>query len=152
MDVESDSLVGADLRYRILHRAILESLDLSGVNASDADFRGAILSLGTLDEAILDRAVLVDCRAERASLRGASLVDAALLCGGFSGADFAGADLTGANITGAVFAGASLIGATVRCEGIEQADLVNAVYSKDTVWPDTFDPVAAGALMVGELS
>jgi len=51
-------------------------------------------------------------------------------------ADLTEADLFGANLTGANFRGANLGG----------VDLKGAKANEDTVWPEGFDPVAAGVI------
>ena len=87
----------------------------------EADLRGAMLY----------KAPLAGANLRRANLRGASLWDANL-----TGADLREADLTGANLKGADLRGADLRG----------ADLQRAYYESYTVWPEGFDPKAAGAL------
>jgi hypothetical protein len=53
------------------------------------------------------------------------------------------ANLTGANLLGAFLFNADLSGANLI-----GANLSGAVYDADTTWPEGFDPVAAGAVLV----
>ena len=57
-----------------------------------------------------------------------------------SGADLKWANLKWANLRQADLRGAKLMG----------ADLTGARYDTDTKWPEGFDPVAAGAVLVDD--
>ena len=59
-----------------------------------------------------------------------------------------GADLEGANLTGADLALARLTGADLTGAGLTGTELKGAVYDEHTKWPEGFDPVAAGAVLV----
>jgi len=63
----------------------------------------------------------------------------------FSSANLSGANLDGADLTGAQLQKADLRKATLRFAKLEDADLTGTTYDQATVWPDGFDPVAAGA-------
>jgi hypothetical protein len=105
------------------------NVDLSGANLRDADFAGAILTGVTLSGATLD---------------GASLVAATLASADLRDLDFAGVVLVVTNLSGADLSGANL-GAAI----LVSADLSGARYDSHTIWPEGFDPVAAGAIRVG---
>ena len=99
-----------------------------------------------------------------ADLMGADLRDADLMGANLTGADLTGADLTGANLTGADLRDADLRGSNLRdadltgadlryanltrsnlrYANLRGADLRGAVANDATVWPDGFDPTAAG--------
>jgi hypothetical protein len=64
-----------------------------------------------------------------------------------------GADLTGADLTHVVFRGsdlraAKLLGADLTGADLTGADLANALYNSQTRWPEGFDPLKHGALLV----
>ena len=59
------------------------------------------------------------------------------------GANLSGADLRGANMTGADLRKANLSNANLN-----GADLRRAEYNSETKWPEGFDPVAAGAVLI----
>ena len=100
----------------------LESLDPVGhFDCSYQDFTGVDLSGRNLRQANLRNAVL-----KGADLSGANLDQAY-----FGAASLLEADLTGARLTG---------------ERLEHADLWEAKADRDTVWPEGFDPVAAGVI------
>ena len=88
--------------------------DLKGANLKGANLQG------------------LNC--EGATFREANLVFAGLL-----GANLDGANLTGAGLNSATLVGASLVGANLT-----GADLVGTFANEKTVWPDDFDPEAAG--------
>ena len=67
------------------------------------------------------------------------------------GADLIEANLSGANLDQAYFGAASLLeadltGARLTGEKLEHADLWEARADRDTVWPEGFDPEAAGVI------
>ncbi len=64
-----------------------------------------------------------------------------------TGANLTGANLTGANLTGAYISGANLSGANLAGADLGGADLSGAVANVGTVWPNGFDPVAAGVII-----
>jgi uncharacterized protein YjbI with pentapeptide repeats len=145
-----------DLRGEILRSSLepgmslpnvnLESANLAGMNLSrvrliDVKLRDANLSLvnfeyANLEDANLTLAKMVSANLHGACLHRACLNEADLRDANLEGADLSEADLTETNFTGANLCNAVLKGAEY-CKGRK--------YSKDTIWPDGFDPEAAGA-------
>ena len=60
------------------------------------------------------------------------------------------ADLSGANLVGADLSETNLCGADLRDANLIRVDLTGARYDSRTVWPEGFDPRAAGAIKVAE--
>ena len=106
--------------------------DLGGADLGGADLRGADLRGAYLGGANLGGA----------DLRGADLGGADLWGADLGGANLRDADLRGANLWGATLWGANLGGANLR-----GADLGDASANRLTVWPDGFDPIAAGVIV-----
>ncbi len=107
----------------LLRYVVLDSLrkcDTAGVDLSQAILRRAYLRGVDLRGAILRRTSLIE-----ANLRGASLV---------------GMDLGEANLIGAYLAGADLTAANLK----------GAKANDRTIWPEGFDPEAAGVEFVGD--
>ena len=77
-------------------------------------------------------------------LAGIDLSGANLLAANLSGASLILANLSGANLNVANLRGANLSGAN-----LSGAFLGGATYDDATIWPDGFNPVAAGAVKVG---
>lgn len=82
-EIEGGSLRDVDLRRADFSSSLLKVLDLSGVDATAASFRNAVLERVLLGRARLDlvrfdRAKLVECQLKRVSLNGASLAAARL--------------------------------------------------------------------------
>jgi uncharacterized protein YjbI with pentapeptide repeats len=132
-DLFRANLREADLRWVVLRGANLEGAnlggtDLEGANLEGADLRRAFLSAAGLREANLRKAFL-----STADLEGTIL----------EGADLSGADLSEANLKGAILYAALLIGAN-----LEGADLRETRYNTETIWPDSFNPEEAGAVLV----
>ncbi len=57
-----------------------------------------------------------------------------------------GANLEGANLKGANLKGANLLAADLTGAYLTGARLEEAKADKDTIWPEGFDPVAAGVI------
>jgi hypothetical protein len=76
-------------------------------------------------------------------LRGAKLIRANL-----SGADLRNADLTNAALKGSSLRGAKLQGAILMGAALTDVDLKTALYDNRTRWPEGYDPVKQGALLV----
>lgn len=93
---------------------------------ADADLRGENLVGADLIVADLRGADLTRANLDGADLRGADLTRANL-----TGASLIVADLRGANLTGADLRGANLSRADLRA-----TDLIQVLWSMDTVWPD----------------
>lgn len=101
--------------------AYLRGAELRGAFLGDVDLFGADLASADLRGADLARTNLCYSDLRAADLRGANLRGADLSDAKLDGADLSGADLTGANLDG-------------------------AHYNRSTVWPEGFDPAAAGAV------
>ena len=128
------NLSGADLRGAYLYGADLEGANLSGANLYGANLRGANLHGADLHGADL----------RSANLHGADLHGANLCGADLEGADLEGANMQGANMQGANMQGAYLEGANLRGAYLYSANLEGARASAYTIWPDGFDPSAAG--------
>ena len=92
-----------------------------------------------------------------ARMSGADLCRARLIGANLSGADLSKADLMGANLCRANLRGTNLsearlifsylMGADLSNANLSNADLKEAKYDQTTIWPDGFDPAAAGAIL-----
>ncbi len=103
---------------------------------------------GSLERVNLYQANLVDANLMGANLFGAHLFGANLERAYLRDANLADANLGFANLADASLGGADLAGAILRNADLAGASLGDARYSDDTVWPEGFDPVAAGAILV----
>ncbi len=81
-------------------------------------------------------------------LEGADLRELDLRNTSLQGLNLTGADLSRADLRGADLSGADLSGALMKTDSKD--GLVKAAkYNEETIWPDDFDPEAAGAVLVG---
>ncbi len=173
-DLEGADLSGVYLKGADLSGAYLEEADLSGAYLEEAYLFGAHLERAYLTEAKLERANLRWAHLEGANLRGAYLEWAYLIETHLEGADLEEAHMEGVNLIRAHMEeahleGADLIKAHLNKTCLEGADLswtylmgaklkevmyddktiwTEAKYNKDTLWPEGFDPEAAGAVLV----
>lgn len=103
----------------------------------------------------VDKNALAGVEWAHASLWNADLKGAFLASSNLANADLVGANLKeailwGANLKDAKFRSANLVRADLQRADLNGADFYRATYSLLTQWPDDFDPVAAGALLVDE--
>lgn len=110
----------------------------AGHNLRNADLRYASLSNAELRYADLRNANLCYASLRNADLCSASLSNAELCYASLRNAELRYADLHSAN----------LYNADLRNANLYNADLRSAEYTQRTVWPDGFDPAAAGARKV----
>jgi uncharacterized protein YjbI with pentapeptide repeats len=120
-----------DFSHRKMNGAVFRGNQLYNTSFAGAELRHADLSgmgmVGPNDFAGAD-------------LTGAAMFDSELTLVNFRGAVLDGADLSGSRLVAADLRGASLKGANVT-----EAQFGKALYDDATIWPDGFDPVAAGA-------
>jgi len=128
-------------------------VDLSGANLSGANLSGAFsesyedFSGADFSGADFHRATLRNVNFSGANFSGANLFGA-----DFRGADFSGADFSGANLFGSEFGalraffGADLSGANLSQANLVEVGLSGATADETTIWPEGFDPAAAGVI------
>ena len=138
------NLYGADLQRADLHGADLRGANLHGADLHGADLQRADLRSANLRGANLHGADLHGADLRSADLHGANLRSAYLEGANLSGADLSGANLSGANLSGANLRSANMQGANMRGAYLYSANLEGARASAYTIWPDGFDPSAAG--------
>jgi len=129
--------------------------DFTGLNGTYFDF-----SDRKLNGASFRGSTMYSTSFTKSELRGADFTEAAMAGEDFSSADltgaimanatvgygkFLGAVLDGADLTGASLEGADLRGASLKGANLSNTRLAWAQYDATTVWPDGFDPAAAGA-------
>src|SRR6266516_6929145 len=151
-ELKGAQLQGADLRNAKLSEAILSSAQLQRAELGQAELLGTMMSGTELQGAYLIDAQFKESTLDFAKLNGANLEGAQL-----QKADLFGADMQGANLSGAQLQGANLSRANlheVKFTGEFRRDsppnYSGAKASRKTVWPDEFDPQAAGVRMVDE--
>jgi hypothetical protein len=119
-----------------------DQTDVDTLPTGDVDgFTLAYVRGAELRGAYLSGVDLFGARLVGADLRGADLGGA-----GLGSADLSEADLSGANLFEADLSDAKLIGADLSGANLAGADLYGAIFNHRTIWPDDFDPQAAGAV------
>lgn len=141
-ELNAVDLSDADLAASSLNWANISQAGLKRTNLHQANLIGAVLQDADLNEADLSEAILNGADLTGADLRGANLARA----------DLNWADLSGANLQGAHLQGANLAWANLGTADLAGANLTGAQYNSHTRWPEQFDPQAAGAILVGQLS
>jgi len=108
----------------------------------DSIFRGVNFRAANLQNANLFGANLEDAHMFLANLQGATLDSANLQNANLDSANLEDADLFLANLQGAI-----LFGANLEDANLQSANLSGTIYTKETKWPEGFDPEAAGAIL-----
>jgi len=154
-----EELFDRDVRALLLAKIPAKDLNLEGADLRDADLRFVDLRFVDLRDADLRFVDLRDAKLQGVNLEGADLRDADLRDADLRDADLRGADLRDADLRDADLRGAKLDFAELRGAKLHRADLQDAdlrgadlrgaSYDRYTVWPDDFDPDAAGAIYVG---
>ena len=130
-----------------LRAGLVEKKDLNGLSMPAADLSNAQLTYRQMRGADLTGANLANANLQGCDLRAANLTGATLTRVTFYDADLRGADLSEAEVSGTSFRSARLEGADMQCKML-QGIRIPATYDKSTRWPDGFDPVQAGAVMI----
>jgi len=136
------NLEGANLEGAYLTGANLARANLGGVYLFRANLTGANLTFVSLTRAILTRANLT-----RVNLTGANLTWANLTRVNLTRVNLEGVYLTGANLEGANLEGANLTGANLTGANLTGANLKRAGADEGAIWPEGFDPKAAGVII-----
>ncbi len=136
------NLYGANLNGNYMRGADMQMTDLRG-----ADLRGADLLRANLRQAKIDDTTLIDDKWRLVW----EIVNQGKEGQDLSGADLSGADLSGANLEGTDLEGTDLnftylYRANLSKAKLQGANLSKAWYNDATIWPEGFDPRAAGAV------
>lgn len=131
-----------------IRAGLVEEKKLNGLEMPRADLRGAELVYRELRGANLSGADLTGASLQGCDLRAADLSEARLEKTVFFLADLRGANLSSAKIRDSSFHQARLEGASLIGTELKDSDC-RATFDDATVWPETFDAIAAGAVHVG---
>jgi uncharacterized protein YjbI with pentapeptide repeats len=111
---------------------------LDGAQLNFANLAGSVFSNADLRKAEFFHANLRLCEFVGADLKGARL----------GGADCRGANFTRADLQDAILEQIRLEGADLTDASIDRGRPLRAVYDRRTKWPEGFDPIAAGCILV----
>lgn len=131
-----------------LRAGLIKTKQLSGLSMKEADLSGAQLGYKDLRGSDFSGANLKGTRFQRCDLRTSVFTGADLKNTIFLESDLRGANLANTRINKTDFSQARLEGADLRAQGLETA-LLGATYDGSTLWPTGFDPVKAGAVLIG---
>jgi len=124
--------------------------DYRGINRSHETITGLIHTEVDLRGASFDNATLEAPNLEGVNARGATFAYARITGGLMGRADLRGADLESVKFVGVAMGAADLRGSNLRRAAmdvsLESVQLAGAQYDSATVWPEAFDPQAAGAI------
>jgi len=141
----------AHFHHSNLQNAILYLANLDGGKFVRCNFEGiSLISASLLGTEFynvnLNEADLVNIKARGIQFHSVNFEGAAMKSANLEDADF----LLG-SLKNAILTGTNLRGANLKTVGdLETANLKDAVYNKHTIFPDGFDPVAAGAIKVDD--
>ena len=144
----SNGTVGANFIMSTINGSLSNSVDFRGVNLTGVDLSSFDLSQAQFGNTTVfsDGSNGVNLSGTNANLSNLSLDNISFL-----GAQLNGANLSDSNLTNTIFFDADLSNAQVNNSNLTGANLTDAnltltAYNAFTIWPDGFDPVAAGAV------
>ncbi|MDZ8188544.1 MAG: pentapeptide repeat-containing protein [Nostoc sp. ChiSLP02] len=139
----------SQVRIQALEKLVKAGESLASINLSSADLSSAKLSDAKLSDAKLGSVNLYSANLSNGDLRGINLNSANLSSTDLRGANFIGADLRGANFTDADLRNANLTSAdlwranlsnaNLSSANLSSANLKDAIYTKETKFPQNFD-------------
>jgi hypothetical protein len=135
-------ITAASLRAGFISDKYLNDLSMPGENLSGASFSYKSLKCADFSNCNLEGTMFQGSNLRDSKFTGANLTRTC-----FHGADLRGADLSNTTIVNTDFQKARLEGANLKVESLSKADL-RATYDSSTIWPDNFDPIAAGAVLI----
>ena len=162
VDLTRAKLVGADFTEAVLSNAVLDGADLTKASLYKADLTGvrmvganlsqATLTWTILRDADLTNATLTEARPFGADFTGTDLVAADLSGAIFERAVLRGTDLSNARLVGtilkrAVLSGTVLFGADLTDADLSESSIHWPFADQETLWPEGFDPEAAGIVV-----
>ncbi|MFF2883978.1 pentapeptide repeat-containing protein [Bacillus toyonensis] len=147
LKIEVESLRAAKLDRLDWQRVILNGYDLTDTSFRYTNLRGADLSSANLSGSDLTGSYLMVAVLEKVNLKGAILRNAKLNGADLISADLSGANLSEADVWKADFSGANLSNANMSCLRINEATFEGALYDKNTIWPEGFNPEEIGAIL-----
>lgn len=157
-DLSGANLQGAELALAHMKEANLMSTHLEDAYLAMAHVEGGKLMEAHLDNAHFEMAYLRDADLRWAQLIGTHLEGAHMQYARLDQADLSnthieGADLKNASLFDSIldqasFINAHLQGTDLRGIRLTNADLTGAKYNQETHWPKSFDPEAAGCILV----
>ena len=133
---------------KFMHRAKLMNLSFN-----NASFVACNLRMSTMDDAEaigvdFTSASLIGVNARRARLCKSIFHRTRLRLTHFEHADLSGADLSGAEIYETHFEDCDLRGAIMLADNLDNAYFTGARFDKRSVWPEGFNPLEYGAILV----
>jgi hypothetical protein len=144
-DFNQINLIGINLTGAVLKSVNLDSADLSLTNLTKIN-----LSDSSLVKITLSQAILVNANLRRSNLEQANLSEANLRQAFLEEANLKEANLQGAYLEGAFLHKASLQGANFKGVKLEHSLVESAYYDHTTQFDESFDPVAAGMILLGD--
>lgn len=143
---------GAYLEHAHLEWAHLGEADLTGARMKKVFLVAGHLARVNLLRADLEEAYLVGAKLAGANLREANLAHshiewAFMGTANLLNANLKGAQLIGVELRGANMAYADLSGANLQDTSLMWTRLRGATYNEETLWPEGFDPISAGAVL-----
>lgn len=130
-----------------------EKINLTGKDLYSINCQGADLRESNLSEVIAKKSNFSDCDFFYANLTGADFTEsnfqktilgkANLSKSNLTNADLSQATLWDTNLDQANMSGVNLCGASLRNVDLSNVDLSNAIYDRNTAWPENFDLIAA---------
>jgi uncharacterized protein YjbI with pentapeptide repeats len=152
-EIDGVNFAAADMRSANMVGASLKAAELSHTVLVGAKLGWSVMGESCMVEAELGGATLTGVDLRKADIHNTHMIMANLKWADLSQANLSGTNLLRANLEDAVLTAADLSGAVLLWTNFTRARLDGtkmdkATYNRQTLWPEDFDPAAAGAVMI----
>ncbi|WP_318392856.1 pentapeptide repeat-containing protein [Enterobacter sp.] len=146
LDVDTTTLTGYDFSGMNLHRAILNEFCLDGTIFKNAHLRNILIQYTSAKNAVFYQAALMNALLNNSDISGGDFRRSKPIGANFEQCILIKANFNNADVWHANFSGANLCGANLLFKRYEGINITNALFDKNTLWPDGFDPILNGAV------
>jgi len=148
LDIDKKTLKNSVLAGFDFHRAVFDEMNIEGVDFRSSKLRGTSLRKVNASFANFSGVPLMTSNFYKANLAESIFIDSRVMYADFTGSNLSKSDMTDADVLGAVFKDADLKGVVMLCQNLDKADLGGSFYNVKTVWPEGFDPLTKGAILI----
>lgn len=144
----TDSFVGWNFSDTDLHRADLDGMNLNQAIFKAGHLRNVNIENATAIEADFSFAALMCAYLRGTDFSHSNFYKSRPIAANFTGSILINTDFSSSDVRGADFTDTNLCGAKCKFSTYEEAIFKGALFDKYTQWPDGFDPIEHGAVLI----
>ena len=150
MIIDADTPEGVCFDGMYMHALLGFGLKFNRASFVSCFLGGAFMRRAEVMHADFTNAVISELQLTNAKVCSSIFRNCDMTVGHFEGADFTGADFSGAKMLDTHFENCNLRGAIMLGTEIESAIFTGAKFDRHTVWPEGFNPLEHGAILIGD--